>query len=185
MVKVALVVGHRSEAQGAWGSAGVSEWQYNKKIAADIAREFIPNVALKIFYRDNMPDGYGEKMKRLHSRIDAWGADYSLSLHFNAAGRSDINGHEVLYCSNRGKLIAKMLDESFAKHLVNKERGIKKVKRKQRGGGFLCRGKSVCILAEPFFAAHQKLFMPGMDGYIALKRAYIEFLEKLGEVGVV
>lgn len=183
MIKVALVVGHRSGAKGAWGNAGVSEWDYNKLLAADIAKEHIPNVAVKVFYRDNAPGGYGEKMKRLHQRLDAWGADYSVSMHFNAAGRSDINGHEVLYCSKAGRVVAKMMDEILAKNLPNKERGIKQRSRKERGGGFLCQGKSVCILVEPFFAAHQKHYMPGMNGYKALKKSYIELLKQLGEIG--
>jgi len=186
-VKVAVVVGHRSKKQGAVGSAGVSEWAYNKKIAKEIEEHFKENekVEVKVFYRDNAPDGYGEKMRRLHKRIDKWGADYSISLHFNAASNKRVDGHEVLYCSHFGELIAKELNSAFNRYLANKDRGIKKVRKKDRGGGFLCRGKSICVLAEPFFGAHQGKYMPGSSGYKALKSAYIEFINSLGELGKV
>ena len=180
--KVALVVGHRSQRQGAVGSAGVSEWHYNRSLAKEIAKE-CKGVDVKIFYRDDMPGGYGEKMKRLHKRIDAWGADYSISMHFNAAANTRADGHEVLYCSSYGELLAKKLNDTFNKYLANRNRGIKKVSPKERGGGFLCRGKSICVLAEPYFAAHQAYYMPGSPGYMALKKAYVEFIEYLGEMG--
>lgn len=183
MKKVALVVGHRSLKKGAYGNAGVSEFDYNSALAKEIKKALkdSKDVEIEIFYRDNLFGGYGEKMKRLHKRIDEWGADYSISLHFNAAGREDINGHEVLYCSSRGKKLAKKLNKLFTKYLGNKDRKIKKRTKKQRGGGFLCRGKSVCVLAEPFFAAHQKKFMPGTDGYNNLLIAYLGFIDWLGE----
>ena len=183
MTKVALVVGHRSKAKGAWGSAGLSEFDFNSLVAEALSDIFLGHerVKVKVFFRDNKIGGYGEKMKRLHKKIDKWGAKYSLSLHFNAAGREDVTGHEVLYCSKGGKKIAKKLEEFFDKHLQNRKRGIKRVAFNQRGGGFLCRGKSICILAEPFFAAHQNLFMPGSSGWSALISAYSEFIEWLGE----
>ncbi|ADV46446.1 N-acetylmuramoyl-L-alanine amidase family protein [Nitratifractor salsuginis] len=175
MKKIALVVGHRKNAQGAWGNAGVSEFKYNSHLAEAI-KDKLDQVGfggeVKIFFRDDLPGGYGEKMKRLHKRIDEWGADYSVSMHFNAAGRQDVNGHEVLYCSKTGRKVAEIFDEALDHSLKNKDRKIKKKTRKDRGGGFLCRGKSVCVLVEPFFAAHQKEYMPGTPGYDALLHAY-------------
>jgi len=184
-VKVAVVVGHRSKRQGAIGSAGISEWLYNKKLAKEIKEYFKDSelVELKIFYRDNMPGGYSKRMERLHMRIDEWGADYSISLHFNASANKRVDGHEVLYCSSFGELVARELNSSFNRHLANRDRGIKKVTKKDRGGGFVCRGKSVCVLAEPFFGAHQGKYMPGSSGYKALKGAYMEFIKTLGEMG--
>jgi len=174
--KVALVVGHRKHAQGAWGNAGMSEWVFNSRLARRIKERLDGSgVETKIFYRDERPGGYGERMKRLHRRIDDWGADYSISLHFNAAGDSRVNGHEVLYCSKAGKRAAKILNDSFSRLLpASRDRGIKKRTRKQRGGGFLCRGRSVCVLAEPFFAAHQDKFVPGIHGWDALVDAYVD-----------
>jgi len=179
-MKIALVVGHRKGKQGAYGSVGLSEWRYNGILAVDLVEVAQQNgIDACVFFRDEMPGGYGERMNRLHERIDAWGADISISLHFNAAGRDDINGHEILYCSHRGRVIAEMLDSEFDRCLKNRDRNIKRRTRKQRGGGFLCRGKSVCILVEPFFAAHQHKFVKGTDGYADMLRAYGAFFDRL------
>jgi len=184
MKKIALVVGHRSLKRGAYGNAGLSEFVFNSLLVKALYQRGAKGATLGIFFRDDMPGGYGEKMKRLHKRIDEWEADYSISFHFNAAGREDINGHEVLYCSKRGKRLAKKLDEIFDRYLKNRDRDIKKRTKKQRGGGFLCRGNSVCVLAEPFFASHQDKYMPGTKGWFRLLDAYSEFLEWLGESDV-
>jgi len=181
MKKIALVVGHRKGAQGAWGNAGVSEWAFNKRLAEDIRRDLGGNeeVDVRIFFRDDLPGGYGEKMKRLHKRIDTWGADYSISMHFNAAGKESVTGHEVLYCSKRGKKAAKIFDKYFDRYLKNRDRNILKRGRKDRGGGFLCRGKSICVLVEPFFAAHQKQFMPGLPMWDELRQAYVDAIKEI------
>ena len=118
-------------------------------------------------------------MEDLHKRIDEWGADISIEFHFNGAGDEKINGHEILYCSNGGKKIANVLDEKFDKYLHNNDRNIKKVTPNVRGGGFVCRGKSVCIIAEPFFSAHQDKYMIGTNGRSKLVTAYTEFLREV------
>ena len=185
MRKVALVVGHRKKSQGAWGNAGWSEYRFNSKLAKKIKKTLSSDdIAVKIFYRDDEWGGYGEKMKRLHKRIDEWGSDYSISMHFNAASSVMVAGHEVLYCSKRGKKAAEILNREFAKALGSADRGIKRRGRGDRGGGFLCRGRSACILAEPFFAAHQDRYMPGTDGWEALAGAYVSAIEKIVESGV-
>jgi hypothetical protein len=46
-------------------------------------------------------------------------------------------------------------------NLSNKDRGIKKRRKDERGGGFLCMGKSTCILIEPFFASNQSDYLRG------------------------
>lgn len=165
MTKIALVVGHRKDNQGAVGNDGESEWEYNNKLAKKLHKKFPNNT--KIFYRKTGPGGYSEKMKELHKRIDAWGADYSISMHFNAAGNPAVDGHEVLYCSKAGKKVAEILNNNFNKYLDNKDRGIKKCTKSERGGGFLCRGKSVCVLGEPFFAAHKTKY--GKEVYKAYR----------------
>jgi hypothetical protein len=48
-----------------------------------------------------------------------------------------------------------------------------------RGGGFVCRGSSKCILIEPYFAAHQQRFMPGGDLHEPLKQAIMNFLKDI------
>jgi len=179
--KVALVVGHRKRKPGAYGNAGLSEFQYNSILVNDIFSSLLgsDDVDVRIFYRDDKPGGYGEKMKRLHKRIDAWGADFSISFHFNACDKTWVNGHEILYCSNAGRRAAKILDKHFDKNLNNRDRNIKRRKKNQRGGGFLCRGRSVCVISEPFFASHQDKFVRGTDGYEVLKKSYIDAIKEI------
>jgi N-acetylmuramoyl-L-alanine amidase len=116
-------------------------------------------------------------MRALHAKLDKWGADVSVSLHFNAAGDSRVNGHEVLYCSKSGKKLAKKLNDLFSANLPNRDRGIKKKTRQDRGGGFLCQGRSVCVLSEPFFAAEQEYFVG--PGYEELMASFLEFFDEL------
>ncbi len=177
-MKVAIVVGHRQNAQGAVGDAGVSEFEFNSGLAKDIVRHTNKH-ELKIFYRRDDLSGYTERMKDLHKRIDAWGATVSISLHFNAASSPSVDGHEVLYYSKTGGKLARALNGNFNLYLDNRDRGVKRVKKNERGGGFLSRGKSYCVLAEPFFAAHQSKYMPGTSGYDALLLAYINFIDNI------
>ena len=179
--KIAICIGHQINNQGAYGSEGIGEWQFN----SDLVDEFLPALkarghnTFEVFMRDPNISGYGNQMKELHSRIDSWGAEISVELHFNAASNEDINGHEVLYCSEKGKTVAKELNDLFSHYLKSKDRGIKKVSMEDRGGGFCCRGHSVAIISEPFFGAHQHRFLPGGDLRENLKRAYIEFFDGL------
>lgn len=180
MSKIALVVGHRKGAKGAYGNMGISEFDFYSKFIPELlnalSSENDGNTYM-VFFRSDGGNGYTERMKDLHKRIDAWGADISVSFHFNAAGNESVNGHEILYCSQRGEEAAIQLDELFDAHLGNRDRGIKKRRREDRGGGFLCRGKSVCILVEPFFAAHQNRFIEGGDMREPLKQSFIDFFQ--------
>jgi len=165
MKKIALVVGHRPSAPGAYGDMGIPEFKFWNELAPILKNrmEATGRVQCRIFHRPEIPGGYGAKMKALHKEIDEWGADISISLHFNAASSPMANGHEVLYCafSNGGMLYAKIMEDIFTKRLPNKPRGTKPKTKKERGGGFLCRGKSKCILVEPFFASNQHDYVEG------------------------
>jgi N-acetylmuramoyl-L-alanine amidase len=182
MKKIALVVGHRSRSQGAYGNMGISEWIFNSDLAKEIVDEADDiDVDLKIFYRRESGHGYTQRMKTLHKEIDAWGADISVSLHFNASSHASANGHEVLHCafSSTSAKYAALMNSSFTKHLNNKDRGVKPKSRKDRGGGFLCRGRSYCILVEPFFASHQNEYIQGQRGREELINSFIEFFENV------
>ena len=179
--KIALVVGHDSKRQGAFGSSGISEYRFNSELIQAI-RVQCQNLNIEVFYRDEKIKGYTKQMVDLHKRLDEANIDYAIELHFNGAGDSSIQGHEILYCSDKGKQLAKVLDEKFDKYLDNKDRDIKKVTKDDRGGGFVCRGKSVCLIAEPFFSAHQHKYVMGTDGRKALIRAYCEFIREVSHV---
>jgi len=178
--KVALVVGHATDKQGAWGNIGLSEYKFWKAFLHDVIDELPDKHEYRIFERPTKVKGYGSRMRLLHEKLDEWGSDLTISFHFNAAGTPKASGHEVLYCSKKGGEYAKKMNDMFTKYLPNsKDRGIKKRSRRERGGGFLCRGRSVCILVEPYFAAHQDRFVKGTEGYEALKKSLIEFLKEV------
>jgi len=179
MKKIALVIGHRSLKQGAYGNAGVSEFAFYNRYIEELLPQLPKDKSYAIFRRKDDLSGYSERMQELHSRIDEWGADISISFHFNAFGNTIVNGHEILYCSKNGEKLAKSLDEKFDKYLNNSDRNIKKLTMEDRGGGFVCRGKSICILVEPFFAAHQSEFMLGGAQRQAMSKALIEFIKEL------
>lgn len=179
MKKIALVIGHRSGSKGAYGDAGISEWDFWNEFISDIYVDLPTNHQFKLFLRSNAVDGYGERMKEMHKRIDEWGADISVSFHFNASSIESVTGHEVLYCSNGGKRLAVLMDKHLDMWLNNKDRNIKKRLKHDRGGGFLCRGNSKCILVEPFFASHQSKFIRGGEHRSDLINAFLGFFEAI------
>jgi len=181
MKNIALVVGHRASSPGAYGNAGVPEWNFwNDGVSEIVQKANGFPVELRVFHRQETGGGYTTKMKKLHREIDAWGADISVSLHFNASSNASANGHEVLYCSfsSRGRRYAEMMNAKFNKFLSNKDRGIKPKTKKDRGGGFLCRGRSACILIEPFFASHQNRYMHNGSDRHGLIQSIVEFIEE-------
>ncbi len=177
---IAIVIGHDADRQGAYGSEGISEWKFNDDLISEMVFDRMLPRKHKyfVFYRSADMDSYTSKMIDLHQRMDSIGIDISIELHFNATGDSSVNGNEALFCSSAGREIAKKLDDAFD-ILDNRERGIKKVARNERGGGFCCRGKSLAIISEPFFASEQYRFVRGGDQREKLKEAYQTFFESI------
>jgi N-acetylmuramoyl-L-alanine amidase len=161
----------------------VSEWEFYKELAKDIQKEYLnPNIKLRVFFRSEHGNGYTQKMKMLHREIDKWGADISISLHFNASSHASANGHEVLYYkkSKKSGKYAELMNDIFTKNLPNRNRGVKPKSKSDRGGGFLSKGRSNCILVEPFFASHQNEYSQGQEGRAALIRSFTEFFDSVG-----
>lgn len=181
-MKVALVIGHSRVRKGAWGNMGISEYDFYSKFVPELLKRLdSEHTSHEFMMFERSPDGqsYTERMKELHSRIDKWGADLSLSFHFNAAGDERVNGHEILYCSNAGHNYAVELDELFDAYLDNRDRNIKQITLEDRGGGFVCRGRSVCLLLEPFFASHQNKYVTGGEMRVPLINAITDFIISL------
>lgn len=183
---IALVVGHDQYKKGAYGNLGISEWDYNFKFIKDLKDNNMlpPQHEYHTFVRNPNISGYGNKMIDLHSRIDSRGCDISIEFHFNGAADSSVNGNEVLYCSTNGKKIADKLDEALDS-LPNRDRGVKKVKMNpypipdDNGAGFCCRGKSLAIITEPFFGAHQDMYAENGKYRETLLLSYKNFFNSL------
>ena len=159
-MKIALIAGHDMDSQGAYGNAGVSEFEFNDDLIRELGQMLmLPEKHDYLhLYRNSDISGYSHQMDNLHKRIDDWGADVSIEFHFNSFRKPETNGNEVLYCSMGGKRIADIFDEALDT-LPNRDRGVKKVTKKDRGGGFCCKGNSYAIILEPFFGSHQSSYM--------------------------
>lgn len=160
-MKVALCVGHSRKIKGrteggAVSVDGTNEWEFNSRLAELIADELeILGVEVRIWseYRGS---SYGSAMTWLAEEIEDWKADCAIELHFNSA-TPGASGHEWLYwhTSDRGMLLAaefnKFMMDSFPEI---RQRGIKPIKHKERGSGFLRLTHCPAVVTEPFFGSN-------------------------------
>jgi N-acetylmuramoyl-L-alanine amidase len=157
--KLALVVGHTLNSPGAYGVApiGTYEYPWNKDLANIIkSRAVEKGIECAIFFRDN------GGLKGAYSRVEAWGAQASIELHFNNAEKPQTAvGTEVLY----GKYVpsSKTLAAIMQKKLValynrtsKADRKIKLTQPGQRGYNNTHTTKIIPnCLTEPFFGDHK------------------------------
>ena len=81
-MRIALVIGHNSRAQGAVRATdGRSEYDWNGVLAGMI-RDHDP-ASIRIFRR-TAGLGYSREIDKVYGEVDAWGAGGSVELHFNA-----------------------------------------------------------------------------------------------------
>lgn len=147
-MKVAIVVGHEQNAQGAVNKThGVTEFQFNSELASLIQEaldhEGIDNV---VVFREN---GYSQ----LPYDINRTSADIALELHANAAN-TVAKGCETLYwhTSKNGKRLASCIQDSILgiyKPLA--DRKIKPKNQGDRGATVLRKTSMPCVILEPFF----------------------------------
>ncbi len=182
-MKIAIVIGHDANSQGAYGNMGVSEWIFNDEFMSELFfKEMMPDKhTYYVLYRNANISGYTNKMIELHNTIDEIGCEISVELHFNSFSDTSATGHEVLYCSENGKKIAQKLDEAFDNNLETTDRGLKKITMNDNGGGFCCRGKSYAIISEPFFGAHQSKFSHDGIQRKALLDSFYDFFNSIDE----
>ena len=179
-MKIAIIIGHDVDNQGAFGNAGISEWGFNDELLNSMHHDgkFTDKHEYYFLYRSSDIKGYKAQMVDLHNRIDNIGCELSIEFHFNSFHNPEANGNEVLYCSEGGKYYADIMDESLDS-LPNRDRGVKRVSYADRGGGFCCRGKSKAIIVEPFFSARQSLYIRDGEHRHLLENAYEEFFSRI------
>lgn len=153
MKRIALVVGHSATAPGAVNYRGVSEYEFNKPIASNVAigLESVFQCQAKVFLRTKGISNLGAEVKRFDP-------SYSLELHFNAS-EYPVTGPqtEVLCLPNKpGTDAAQRLAAAFEKEYklgLRRDKGAKILNPEARGWTNLwSTGKSDALLIEPVFA---------------------------------
>jgi len=141
-MKTAVVIGHSARSQGAANKSGLTEYQYNSKVAQ--------------FVCFNNPDTHiitrTKSYSKLIEEINKQDFDLVISLHCNAFNKK-ASGFEILSSGSKNSLEAARIFESNIYELFEEIplRGIKTRKLKQRGGAILHKTNAPCILLEPFF----------------------------------
>lgn len=187
-IKVALIVGHNEKSQGA-SRKGISEFGFWSEFFDSEYAELdkyakLKGIELKLFFRKyHGRRTYGTEMREVHSRIDQWGGNISISCHFNATESGLAKGHEVLYSrgSKGGYLVAGLFDQAMDSNLNNRDRDRKSVGAGDRGGTGLKVGRAKSILIEPFFAAELPNFVSGGNQRQPLIDSFKDFFESLSK----
>jgi N-acetylmuramoyl-L-alanine amidase len=159
--RVALCVGHSRPGLdgkpegGARSATGVSEWEYNSRLARLIAEELHDAHDISSMLIDRYAGGgYGSAMRWLGRTLREEG-DIALAveLHFNAAD-GKARGHEWLHwhSSAKGKRAALEMHLVFSNAFPQiPARGVKPKTSADRGAGFLQATHCPAVIAEPFF----------------------------------
>lgn len=153
MNKIAILIGHRSKAKGAYSTwLDVTEYDYMKKVAS-YCTDFAD-----VYERPNTPfvsEGYriGQALKKINKKR----YNLVLSLHFNSF--SDERAHGVTALHNITNTKTKGVASQFM-YLVNQRFGIKKrdlipiSSKNQNGGKFILDTTANAVLLEPFFGSN-------------------------------
>lgn len=164
MYKLALIVGHNEERKGAHSPhLEMSEYPYWSKWAQDFVAAHDPEELgweAKVFYRASS-QGYGSQIRGVYAAVDAWGADATIELHFNAAADPDAYGCEMLSSGSRLSMaLASRLQNLTLDYCYDGEirtranRGVKVLRKGERGFMSVNTSKAPSVLIEPFFGSN-------------------------------
>lgn len=153
-MKLAIVVGHNEKAQGAVRiTDGKTEFEWNSHLA-ELIRELEPG-NVKVFKR-TAGGGYRKEIRRVYAEVDAWGADFSVELHFNGSPNPEAEGCLMLSSGTKNSLrLAEELQRRCLEVMENEDDGVLVRKRNERGGESLWAGKAPAVLAEPYFGGNR------------------------------
>lgn len=157
-MKLAVVIGHNSIAQGAVrGDTEETEYVWNGRLA-QVMERLAPDFGIDLrVFRRVAGGGYRSEIRRVYSQVDQWGADASIELHFNGAASPDASGTETLSSGTPLSLrLAAAVQDEMVIALGLRDRGIKTVGGSDRGGASLIAGAAPAILVEPFFGSSPK-----------------------------
>ncbi len=156
--KVGVYVGHsRSDDNGAVSVGGISEHEWNTKVA-HMLKGKLDDAGVDCYVVDRY-DGssYGSAMTWVSADASTQGATIAIELHFNAAS-SSAKGYEYLYwhSSKEGEKLANaFITAQKAMNTPSPSRGAKPKDGEDRGSGFLSKTPCPAIILEPFFGSNQ------------------------------
>lgn len=155
MFKLAIVVGHNQNSQGAIRKdTGQTEWSWNLVLARfieDCAKDY-PGIQVKTFLRKPV-GSYTREIRDVYRRTDSWGADATCELHFNSHHNPKATGTETLTSGTAASVrFAEFAQDRMLDALGLRDRG-EKVVRTGRGSHSLISGRAPAILIEPFFGS--------------------------------
>lgn len=175
MKKCALVIGHKKSSPGAVNeSTGITEFEFNDKLATDIEAA-VDGVIIQRIYR--------RTYQTLPDDINAYGPDFIISLHCNAFNKS-ASGSEVLYYhkSSNGKRMAEIVKGNLVAALGLQDRGIKARTVEDRGGSLLKYTNAPCVIAEPFFIDNDDDFAVANKKRDKLIEAYATSISQIANI---
>lgn len=157
-MKIALIVGHEENAQGAYNETyDVTEYDFNTTLVEYVS-DFLKleDIDHVVVFREN---GYSQ----LPYDVNRTGADLAIEFHFNGAGPR-VNGSEVIYYpgSIKGERFAEILQRHTVECLGFKDRGIK-TPVNGRGNSLLRLTKMPTVIYEPFFGTNDRAMSIALD----------------------
>ena len=173
MAKIALIVGHEKKAQGGSNRNGVTEYDYNNRLAELVAALLVTEEHEPfIVYRD------GTTYSKLPERVNETGADVAISLHCNAFN-GQASGSETLHYANskNGARLAEHIQKKVVGVMELPDRGLRPVNVKYKGrkgdrGGHLCKHTSMpTVIVEAFFIDNDSDLKRGEERIIILAAA--------------
>lgn len=151
-MKIAISIGHSSKEQGATTKdKKTSEFVFNSCLASLIKKE-LETHGITAVITNRLTDGGGTGMSASAKAINATNSDIAIELHCNAFN-SKAKGCETLYwhSSAQGKKLAQIIQKEVATCLSNPNRGVKAIKKGDRGSTVLYKTNMPCTILEPFF----------------------------------
>lgn len=183
--RVAICVGHsRRGDKGAASLSGVTEWDYNSKVAECLGRLLKQRGFTSQVIDDYPKSTYRGAMDWLRSRTPTSKFDIILELHFNSFSDTKANGYEYLYMdeSDEGEKLATALNEShLATSRWQAERGARPVRKGYRGYSFLSKVAPPAVICEPFFGSNPTEWKLLADGQEEIAEIYADGIEQYFE----
>lgn len=177
-MKICISIGHSEKEQGATTKdSKTSEYMFNTALA-HLVKDDLKKLGYGVVITNRLTDGGGTGMTADVKAINATGADICVELHCNAYN-TKAQGCEMLFwhTSEKGKQLAKTLQNRVVKVLNNSDRGIKSIKVKGRGAKVLRETFMPMVIAEPFFIDNPEEFNNAFNKLDALATAIAEGID--------